>query len=56
MDEQATGLQEIPMHEPLRTYYGDERRRPFAGGYDGIERRIPDPPTEQERYRDPAPN
>jgi hypothetical protein len=56
MDEQTTGLQEIPMREPLRGYYGDERRRLFADGYDGIERRIPDPPTEQDWYREPGPN
>lgn len=55
MDEQTTELQEIQMHEPLRSYYGDERRRLFAV-YDGVERRIPDPPTEQDWYRDPAPN
>ena len=51
MDEQTTELQEVP----LRTYYGEERRRLFAGDYDGIERRIPDPPTEQDWDRE-APN
>ncbi|HYL90356.1 MAG TPA: hypothetical protein VEU32_16505 [Burkholderiales bacterium] len=55
VDEPTTGLQEIPMEEPLRTYYGEERRRLFAD-YDGIERRIPDPPTEQDRYREAGPN
>jgi len=56
MDEQTTQLQEIPMREPLRTYYGDERRRLFADGYDGMERRIPDPPTEQDLEREAGPN
>lgn len=52
MNEPTTGLQEIPM--PLRTYYGEERRRLFAPAYDGIERRIPDPPTEQDWDREAA--
>jgi len=55
MDEPTTLLQEIPMGEPLRTYYGEDRRRLFVV-YEGIERRIPDPPTEQDWYRDAGPN
>ena len=56
MDEQTTELREIPLQEPLRGYYGEERRRLHAPAYDGIERRIPDPPTEQDWDREPAPN
>ena len=56
MDEQTTQLQEIPMREPLRSYYGEERRRLLAPAFDGIERRIPDPPCEQDLDREPAPN
>ena len=53
MDEQPS-LQEIPLTPPLRTYYGEERRRALCGAYDGVERRIPDPPTEQD-WDDPEP-
>lgn len=54
MDEQTPRLQEIPMQEvPLRTYYGDERRRLLAPAFYGVERRIPDPPTEQDAYGAP---
>jgi hypothetical protein len=55
MEEQPT-LQEIQLGTPLRTYYGDERRRPLGGAYDGAERRIPDPPTEQDWDPEPPPN
>ena len=54
MEQQPATQQEAP--QPLRTYYGDERRRLFAAPYDGIERRIPDPYTEQDEDRDPPPN
>ena len=55
MDEQQPNLQEIEP-SPLRTYYGDERRNPFCSPYDGIERRIIDPLTEQDEDREPPPN
>ena len=55
MDEEQPSLQGIEP-TPLRTYYGDERRRPLLGAYDGIERRILDPLTEQDEDRDPPPN
>ena len=53
MDEQRISTQEVP---PLRSYYGDERRNPICGPYDGAERRILDPLTEQDEDRDPPPN
>ena len=55
MDEPTLQLQEIELGAPLRTYYGDDRRRLCAQAYEGIERRIPDPPTEQDWDREPAP-
>ena len=55
MDEQQPHLQEIEP-TPLRTYYGDERRRPLCGAFDGVERRILDPLTEQDEDREPPPN
>jgi hypothetical protein len=56
MDEQQElNLQEIEP-TPLRTYHGDERRRPLCGAYDGMERRILDPLTEQDEDREPPPN
>ena len=55
MDEPTPQLQEIETRVRLRSYYGEERRRLHAPGYDGIERRIPDPPTEQDWDRE-APN
>ena len=54
MDEYTP--QEVQMPQPLRRYYGDERRRLFPDGYDGVERRIPDPPTEQDLDREASPN
>jgi hypothetical protein len=54
--EEEPRLQEIG-HEPLlRRYYGDERRRLFPGAYEGLERRLLDPPTEQDEDREPPPN
>ena len=55
MDEQQPRLQEIEP-TPLRTYYGDERRRPLCGAFDGVERRNLDPLTEQDEDREPPPN
>ena len=55
MDEPILQVQEIET-VPLRSYYGDERRRLFADAYCGVERRIPEPPTEQDLEREPAPN
>ena len=54
MDEQTP--QEVEIPPPLRTYYGEERRRPLQDRYDGVERRIPDPPTEQDFDREASPN
>lgn len=56
MDEPVPHLQEIELGVPLRSYYGEDRRRLHAPAYDGAERRIPDPPTEQDWDREPAPN
>jgi hypothetical protein len=56
MDEQTMAQQEVEMRQPLRTYYGDERRCLFPGDYDGVERRIPDPLTEQDWYTEPPAN
>ena len=55
MDEEPQ-LQEIGEAATLRRYYGDERRRLFPGAYDGVERRLADPPTEQDEDREPPPN
>ena len=53
MDEQ----QPISAPEvPLRSYYGDDRRNPLCNPYDGVERRIIDPLTEQDEDREPPPN
>jgi hypothetical protein len=54
--EEELGLQEIAREPTLRRYYGDERRRLFPGAYDGAERRLIDPPTEQDEDREPPPN
>ena len=56
MDEPILQVQEIETRIPLRSYYGDERRRLHAPAFYGIERRIPDPLTEQDWDREPAPN
>jgi hypothetical protein len=48
--------QEIAATPPLRRYYGEERRRLFAGEFPGPERRIADPPTEQDLDREAQPN
>jgi hypothetical protein len=55
MDEDNS-RQEIAITAPLRRYYGEDRRRLFAGAYDGIERRIAEPPCEQDEDREPPPN
>jgi hypothetical protein len=55
MDEDLQ-LQEISEAPTLRRYYGDERRRLFPGAYDGLERRLADPPCEQDEDREPPPN
>jgi hypothetical protein len=54
--EEETQLQEIAEPRTLRRYYGDERRRLFPGAYDGVERRLADPPTEQDWDPEPPPN
>ena len=51
--EEELRLQEIGPESSLRRYYGDERRRLFPGAYDGAERRLIDPPTEQAEDREP---
>ena len=59
MDEPILQVQEIAQVTdgvPLRSYYGDERRRLHAPAFYGVERRIPDPPCEQDWDREPAPN
>ena len=56
MDDETSLPQEIQIAAPLRTYYGEERRRALAGPYDGAERRIPDPPCEQDYDREAPPN
>jgi hypothetical protein len=56
MDEEISLPQEVQLTPRLRTYYGDERRRPCADPYDGVERRIPDPPCEQDLDREAPPN
>ena len=54
--EEDLRLQEIGEAPTLRRYYGDERRRLFPGAYDGLERRLADPPTEQDVDREAPPN
>ena len=56
MEEESSLPQEVELTARLRTYYGDERRGACAQPYDGIERRIPDPPCEQDYDRDASPN
>ena len=55
MDEPILQVQEFET-VPLRSYYGEDRRRLHAPAFDGIERRIPDPPCEQDLDRESAPN
>jgi hypothetical protein len=53
MDQQPISPPEVPA---LRSYYGEDRRNPLCGPYDGVERRVIDPLTEQDEDREPPPN
>lgn len=55
-DEQTSLPTAAVATPPLRTWYGEERRRLFAPRYDGLERRLADPLTEQDEDREPPPN
>ena len=53
MDEPQIPITPPPAAEPVMSsafarYYGEDRRSPLPGVYDGIERRTPDPATEQD--------
>jgi hypothetical protein len=56
MDDEMSTPQEVQIAPPLRRHHGEDRRRLHEGEYDGVERRIPDPPCEQDFDREAPPN